>query len=1073
MAAQTPPEEVPSGSEALPKLPAEVERLQNDTSAASIPPGTMVVDVRIEGLDAVPISRVQRSIQTRPQREFDPRLVEEDVRRLNRARLFVNVRTLYRLERGGVTVVFQVVERPTFRYVRYVGNEQLSDKKLSEAAEIRAGDGADPYSVEEGRRKIEDLYHEKGFPKAQIQVWEGSRPGDRGVVYLINEDRKQKISGIQFEGNTIASDARLRTQIESKKIILWTFGGTLDRDKIDEDVNRLTNYYRSLGFFQAKIGRELVDEDGKDWLTGRKIEWVTVRFSVREGPRSKVRNISVIGNQKFDTPTLLSGTRLKSGEFFDKSKLDADTASIQEVYGGQGYIYCDVEPETRFLEEPGEVNLVYHIVEGQKYAAGKIHVQIKGDYPHTQWRTMLRALSVRPGDIVDTRELRSSERRIRATGLFNVNPATGPPPQITFSPPDADGEEEIADRPNSRGNVRGQSPEEPGAPPTQRPRPMGGQPRRIAGPPEPVVRGQSPEEFDELADRQAEAMLSRGASGWLPPGQASPPRPRTSSAPPAHAPLKWGAPAAAQRTGIRQVAAYQPQPQGSPYVAQQPYTAQQPYVVQGPQPSFGVQTLPSGLPPRTIAGPPPPPQHQGLAGPPAPQPPAPGAATPYVLPQPRYAVPPAPTPAPVSSTTMYPGQGVNTGAPPSPVPQYAGMQPAPPPGPGGGYELLPGQFTPQAPEGSYFPPNGYLDPSSPSPMGTQPLIITGTEAQTGKFQMGVAVNSNAGLLGTILWDEQNFDWRRWPRSWEDIRAGRAWRGAGQQLRLEAVPGTQVQRYMITFREPYLFDTPISFGFSAFYFTRRYTDWDEQRVGGRVSFGYQFTPDLSGNVALRAEDVNISNPSNPAVPQLAEVLGHNELYAVQTGLVHDTRDSPFIATEGHYINLGFQQAIGSFDYPQVTLEGRQYFMLRQRPDGSGRHVLTLRGETGFSGSDTPIYDNFFIGGFSTIRGFAFRGASPVVDGVIVGGQFMLLASAEYLFPITADDMLRGVIFCDTGTVEPNVELNSDTYRVAAGVGLRISIPALGPAPIALDFAFPINQAPTDDEQIFSFYVGATR
>ena len=130
--------------------------------------------------------------------------------------------------------------------------------------------------------------------------------------------------------------------------------------------------------------------------------------------------------------------------------------------------------------------------------------------------------------------------------------------------------------------------------------------------------------------------------------------------------------------------------------------------------------------------------------------------------------------------------------------------------------------------------------------------------------------------------------------------------------------------------------------------------------------------------------------------------------------------------------------------------------------------------GITGDDTPIYDNYYAGGFSTIRGFYFRGASPrSPSGVTIGGQFQLLISAEYLFPITADDMLRGVVFCDTGTVEPSIDNWQDTYRVAPGFGLRITVPAMGPAPIALDFAFPVSMTPGDREQMFSFFVGFAR
>ena len=68
--------------------------------------------------------------------------------------------------------------------------------------------------------------------------------------------------------------------------------------------------------------------------------------------------------------------------------------------------------------------------------------------------------------------------------------------------------------------------------------------------------------------------------------------------------------------------------------------------------------------------------------------------------------------------------------------------------------------------------------------------------------------------------------------------------------------------------------------------------------------------------------------------------------------------------------------------------------------------------------------------------------------------MWVNTVEYLFPLTADDMIHGVVFTDFGTVEDDVEI--DDFRVAPGFGLRITVPAMGPAPIALDFAFPVAQ-----------------
>jgi outer membrane protein insertion porin family len=371
-----------------------------------------------------------------------------------------------------------------------------------------------------------------------------------------------------------------------------------------------------------------------------------------------------------------------------------------------------------------------------------------------------------------------------------------------------------------------------------------------------------------------------------------------------------------------------------------------------------------------------------------------------------------------------------------------------------------------------FPP-GLADPTI-DPYRFLDLDVHVQEARTGRIMIGAGINSDAGLLGNFMIEEQNFDWRRWPTSWEDVRAGTAFRGAGQRFRLEAMPGTQVQRYLVSFQEPYLWNTPISLGLSGFFYDRRFFDWDEQRLGGHLSLGYEFPNDWTIVGRLRGEEVTIHRPRIvPPVPEVAEVLGSNNLYSYRFALAHDTRDSAFLPTQGHLIEVAYEHVFGTFQYPIGTAEARQYFTLRERIDGSGRHVLSVAGQLGVAGDETPVYDHFFAGGFTTMRGFQYRGASPRTGGVIVGGEFQVLGSVEYMFPITADDMLRGVTFVDFGTVERDVRIDSDNFRIAPGFGLRISHPGLGPAPIALDLAFPVANATGDQIRNFSFFIGVRR
>ncbi|MEZ6132057.1 MAG: BamA/TamA family outer membrane protein [Planctomycetaceae bacterium] len=368
------------------------------------------------------------------------------------------------------------------------------------------------------------------------------------------------------------------------------------------------------------------------------------------------------------------------------------------------------------------------------------------------------------------------------------------------------------------------------------------------------------------------------------------------------------------------------------------------------------------------------------------------------------------------------------------------------------------------------------------PPGWVDVNISAAEGRTGRLMFGAGVNSDAGIVGSFVWDERNFNLFRPPQTFADIIEGRAWRGGGQRFRLEAAPGDQVSRYAISWTDPYFMYSDYSLGLSGFYFNRFYPDWDETRLGGRVTVGKQWTPEWSSNVSLRLEDVEIGSVRNTqasiglgtpmSVPELEAVKGSNFLSTVGASISYDTRDSSLLPSEGHFITGNFEQAFGDFNYPRLEGEARQYFTMFRRPDGSGRHVLTLAGNLGWSGDDTPVFERYYAGGFQSFRGFAFRGVTPRgEDNISTGGTYQMLGTAEYRIPITADDMINLVAFTDMGTVEQ--EVRADNFRITVGLGLRVVVPAMGPVPLAFDFGFPVRSNPEDDERIFSFYVGINR
>lgn len=339
------------------------------------------------------------------------------------------------------------------------------------------------------------------------------------------------------------------------------------------------------------------------------------------------------------------------------------------------------------------------------------------------------------------------------------------------------------------------------------------------------------------------------------------------------------------------------------------------------------------------------------------------------------------------------------------------------------------------------------------------------------YGMGVGFNSDLGVFGQFVYDDKDFDLTAFP--WRNPPV--PFRGGGQRFRVEAMPGNEAQRYLVSLTEPFFMQfagQPVSLNVSGFYFDRDFFDWDERRFGGRVGLSYALSSRLLFSTKFRAENVDLSNP-RVLVPELAQALGDSELYGASASLAYDTRDNAYAPTEGGYLSASFEQVFGTFDYPRGTVNWKGYTTLLQRPDRSGRHVLGLHFDGGITGSQTPIFENFFAGGFSTLRGFRFRRASPQDQGVVIGGELSLLGSAEYFFPITADDMVRGALFTDLGSVSETTSIDDDDFRLSVGAGLRLSIPALGPAPLAVDFAVPLIRGDDDRVQNLAFFISVGR
>ncbi len=931
-------------------------------------PDGVIAEVRFQGNKTITPEQMRGKIKSRAGRPLDRATIEDDMKALLGTKWFSDVRPTYEpaADGKGFNLTFQVAEMPVLGDVQFIGRDKVKLKDIEETTGLKKGSRADWMAARQAVQKIQTLYEEKGYEKAEIRLIEGGNPGDSRVVIEIFEGPKFKVGSIDFVGNTFVEDGVLATKIESRRGLFGLLGAKRYKDGLENDRRALMKYYQDHGFFGVAItattkpGASLGDEQ--------------ITFTISEGPRYKVGAILFEGNKTIPEAKLRQGLLLKVGEPYNEAQREIDLKAIYAEYWKIGCIKTRIEKDQPVTETPGVVNVVYKIDEGDPFILGRIIIKGNGRTREKVVRAEALMAGLLPGEVLDLNRIDIFKRRLAGTGYFQSNPQMGKPIEVQV----------VNERP-----------------------------------------GDKPFGDDVFAD----------PAGVIPARMQSPDRspPRPEDLPPLP-PMDLSR-APARRRPSTVVAANLDPTDGERARLQSP--AEPDLQLPGDSPAL------------------PPPG--GAAAPAPPGSPAADGAGAGLMPFGGLFSPPANT---VPSIPVAPPPTDDT---PPPIPP-----PRRPANPNDVGDTIPGRL-PSLPNTNMTDVGPDL--SEPFKNRSYADIVTQVdEAPTGRFMIGVGATSFGGLSGNVIFHESNFDLFAWPRSFSDLTSRRAFRGGGQELRIELSPGTLINRYVVSYRNPYLFELPIGFGLSGYQTSRSYLDFSERRSGGRVSLGYQFSPQAYADVAARIEDVYIHGYKYPAPADLLAVQGHTTLFTLRPSLRFDNRNNPTAPSKGSYLEAAFEQGLGTFTFPKFTLEGRQHFTTGSRPDNSGKRTLTFRGVFGVTGRDTPIYERFFAGDFRSMRGFQYRGVGPHVLGVNTGGIMESVGSIEYQFPWNASDTLQQVIFADFGTVEADYKFT--TFRASVGTGLRVVIPQItGQLPLSFDLAFPVSRADGDKVKYFSFFIGA--
>ncbi|MCZ6691647.1 MAG: outer membrane protein assembly factor [Planctomycetota bacterium] len=368
---------------------------------------------------------------------------------------------------------------------------------------------------------------------------------------------------------------------------------------------------------------------------------------------------------------------------------------------------------------------------------------------------------------------------------------------------------------------------------------------------------------------------------------------------------------------------------------------------------------------------------------------------------------------------------------------------------------------------------------SDTEVGVENVIVEVEEAPTGNLIIGGGIASTVGFFGNFQLRQTNFDITKVPTSWEDLARGNNFEGGGQTLQLIAQPGRKATVYQIQFIEPYLLDLPLRLRLDAAWRIRDRFDYSERRAGATVSLGHQLTHNSIVSLRYRRENVLIRDLDRDAASDVLKVEGTNRLAVV--GVVYrlntSLQDNQLVYFGGSRLTASYDwmtRALGSeFNLNRFETTFDQWFHLFEIPNWGKVVVRAWVGGGWIEGysdtSEVPIFERFFIGGPTRMRGFEYREVGPSESNRPIGGTVMTVEGVELEFPIL-QEVFRGVFFLDTGNIAENFgSFSLNEHRVSVGVGLRIKVPIF-PVPIELDFGVPLRMQPEDERRTFSFFIG---
>ena len=256
------------------------------------------------------------------------------------------------------------------------------------------------------------LYSTAGFNSAEIEI-KTKEISSEAIDVLIEIDRgkKTKISSINFIGNKKISNRKLRDITASEEHKFWrvlTKNTNFSNSILDLDTRLITNFYKSSGFYDAKVTSKLAKIED----TG----YINLTYIIDEGQRYRIKKISTNVDKVFDKDLFFSLNKEYEkyiGEYYSPFKIKKLLDNIDEIIDKNNLQFVEHNVQEEISD--GNINVIFNIFEGEKKLVERIN--ILGNYV-TNEDVIRGELIIDEGDPYSKLNLDKSISKIKARNIF-------------------------------------------------------------------------------------------------------------------------------------------------------------------------------------------------------------------------------------------------------------------------------------------------------------------------------------------------------------------------------------------------------------------------------------------------------------------------------------------------------------------------------------------------------------------------------------------------------------------------------------------------------------------------------